>query len=102
MSSTYSQPKIWRQTTVFFGLLAIITFGALQTIQGDNGANSLKKLRAEKILLSEELDKITAQQQRYQHLLSLYKPHQLDPDIIEEQARNLLMMANKNDIIVPE
>lgn len=100
MSSSYSRPAWWRRMLVFLLLLMLVVYGIYHSLRGDNGRYAFVALKKEKQLIESELEAIKLSQSRYRHLLDLYKSHQLDPDIIEEQARALLMMANSEDLII--
>ena len=72
-------------------------YGALS---GRFGIESQKQMIVDIAQLEEKSAELQDQIKSYKQRISLFSPDRLDPDIISEKAREVLSMANPDDIIV--
>lgn len=100
MPTRLKRPPFWRHlavTAALFGFLGYLGYSALN---GQFGIESREDLLADISLLEARSNALQAQIDSYRHRASLFDARKLDPDILDERARELLNMANASDIIV--
>lgn len=100
MPTRLKRPPFWRHlavTAALFGFLGYLGYSALN---GQFGIESREDLLADITLLEARSNALQAQIDSYRHRASLFDARKLDPDILDERARELLNMANASDIIV--
>ena len=67
---------------------------------GDYGLTALHRLRAEAADLRGELEQKRAKRQEMELRVALMRPESLDPDMLDERARETLNLSHPNDITV--
>ena len=85
-------PAICGAVSAYFGYYAI---------WGERGALALEDTQAELGIRQEQLAQIRDQRQRLEHRISLMKPGQVDPDMVEELSRGELMNGAPSQVAVP-
>ena len=91
-----------RFTAFIFPLLACgaaVYFGYhLQT--GDHGLKARADLERRKDVLAGELEGLREVKGRLERDVSLLRPENLDPDMLDERARAILNLAHQDDLIM--
>jgi len=79
---------------------AIALYFAYHAVEGDFGLLALNQLKHEKAALEQKLADSQAERLALEHRVSLLRPESLDPDMLDERARETLNLANPNDITI--
>ena len=85
-------PAVCGAVTAYFGYYAI---------WGERGVLALENAQAELGVRQEQLAQLRGERIRLQHRISLMKPGQVDPDLVEELARAELMDGQPGEVAVP-
>ena len=80
--------------------LMLLGYFAFHGVEGDFGLYALKKLKQREAALTAELADLAAEKERMEKRVALMRPESLDPDMIDERARQSLNMAHPNDRII--
>jgi len=80
--------------------LLILGYFAFHAVEGDFGLFALQKLKDREASLLAELDKLTREKKRMEKRVALMRPESLDPDMIDEKARESLNMAHRDDRVI--
>ena len=80
--------------------LLILGYFAFHAVEGDYGLFALKKLQDREVALLAERAKLDSEKKRMEKRVALMRPESLDPDMIDEKARESLNMANENDRVI--
>jgi cell division protein FtsB len=80
--------------------LLILGYFAFHSVEGDFGLLALQKLKDREAGLLAELDKLTREKNRMEKRVALMRPESLDPDMIDEKARESLNMAHRDDRVI--
>lgn len=81
------------------GAAAVLYF-AFHIVQGDRGVFSWWRLRHEVARAESALQKLEARRADLEHRVSLLRPDGIDPDLLEERARQMLNLGRPNEIVV--
>ena len=86
---------------VFAGVaIALICYLSFAALQGEHGLFSLLKVEAEEDQLQERLSALRAERAVIENKTERLSAGQLDPDLLDEQARKVLGLARPDEIIV--
>ena len=85
-------PAVCGAVTAYFGYYAV---------WGERGVLALENAQAELGVRQEQLAQLRGERIRLQHRISLMKPGQVDPDLVEELARAELMDGQPGEVAVP-
>ena len=80
--------------------LATIAYFSYHAVNGDFGMRALARMQAEEIALRQELDERRAERQAMELRVTLLRPESLDPDMLEERARETLNYAHPNELTI--
>lgn len=80
--------------------LAALSYFVYHTINGDRGILAWWHLRQEISKAQATLKDTAAMRAAMERRASLMRPDNLDPDMLEEQARRLLNMSRDGDMII--
>ena len=80
--------------------LLILGYFAFHAVEGDYGLFALNKLQDREASLLAERDLLDAEKNRLEKQVALMRPESLDPDMIDEKARESLNMAHENDRVI--
>lgn len=78
--------------TVYFGYFALY---------GRHGLVNYAKLQREAELRQADLDRIAAERSALERRVNLLKPESIDPDLLEERARDTLGLTGPNELVLP-
>lgn len=97
------KPEVTRKVQQAFGpILAICLLGyfVYHLIQGERGVISWMRLNQKIVLAGEKLSQAQTEQTSLAHRVKLMRPDSLDLDMLEEQAREKLGVANSGELII--
>ncbi|MDR2794567.1 MAG: septum formation initiator family protein [Holosporaceae bacterium] len=97
---SYSAHKNLKFITSNIIWICIVGYFLFHMFSGARGAVSWMKLSHEVATLERELASIREENAFLENKIKLIKNDNLDLDLLEEQARNILGMAQENDVIV--
>lgn len=84
-------------TGITLSLSAYFIFAA---VQGDFGLFRRAEIESEAAQLTAELDKIEAEVSRMENLTTRLSDDYLDPDLLDQQARDVLGLMRSDEIVV--
>ncbi len=100
--------RIRYSVTRFFGALVVpaicaatIAYFGYYTVAGSRGLLALTDTRARLSVAQQQLSSITDERKRLEHRIALLKPGSVDPDLVEELARQQLLGSAPGQIAVP-
>ena len=68
---------------------------------GDHGFFAYLKYQAEEQRLVSELEELRSRRDGLEAKVALLRPESLDPDMLDEQAREVINFAHPRDIVIP-
>ena len=77
---------------------AFIGYFGVNAYTGNHGIRAKQTLDQRIADLTLELDQTRAERERWEHRVSLLRPDRIDPDMLEERARQLLDFADPRDV----
>ena len=80
-----------------FAALLIGYFG-VNAYSGNRGLKAKEDIDRQMAALTTDLDRLKHEHAQWQHRIALLKSDDLDPDMLDEQARALLDYADPNDM----
>ena len=86
-------------TLALYALAALlIGYFGTNAYNGDRGLKAKEDIDRQMATLTGELDRLKAEQARWERRIALLKSDDLDPDMLDERARILLDYADPNDL----
>ncbi|HEX2255609.1 MAG TPA: septum formation initiator family protein [Afifellaceae bacterium] len=82
------------------GALLALAYFAYHAIEGEFGLAALGRLEEREIQLTAELAALRASRAELDARVALLRPESLDPDLIDERARQALNLAHPDDIVI--
>jgi cell division protein FtsB len=76
----------------------LIGYFGVNAYNGDRGLKAKEDIDRQMATLTAELDRLKAEQAQWEHRIALLKSDDLDPDMLDEQARRLLDYADPHDL----
>jgi cell division protein FtsB len=85
-------------------LLAALLIGyfGVNAYTGDHGLRAREKIDRQIAALSDELAQATAERERWDRRIRLLKSDAVDPDMLDERARELLDYGDPRDLVLLE
>jgi cell division protein FtsB len=77
---------------------AFIGYFGVNAYTGNHGIRAKQTLDQRIADLTRELDATRAERERWEHRVSLLRPDRIDPDMLDERARQLLDFADPRDV----
>jgi cell division protein FtsB len=77
---------------------AFIGYFGVNAYTGNHGIRAKQTLDQRIADLTQELDATRAERERWEHRVSLLRPDRIDPDMLDERARQLLDFADPRDV----
>ena len=77
---------------------AFIGYFGINAYTGNHGIRAKQTLDQRIADLTQELDATRAERERWEHRVSLLRSDRIDPDLLEERARQLLEFADPRDV----
>jgi cell division protein FtsB len=83
-------------------VFAISVFGyfAYHSVQGDRGIIAWLQLEQQVEIAQATLEKVSHDRSALEHRARLLRPDNLDPDMLDERARQVLSLARPDEIII--
>jgi cell division protein FtsB len=78
--------------TAYFGYFALY---------GRHGLVNYAKVQREAELRQNDLDRIARERATLERRVNLLKPESIDPDLLEERARETLGLSGPNELVLP-
>jgi cell division protein FtsB len=78
----------------------VIGYFGVHAYTGDRGLNARKNLDQQIAELTAELATVKAEREKWQRRVALLKPERIDPDLLDERARDLLDYVHRRDIVI--
>lgn len=69
-------------------------------IEGDRGVGAWVRINHELRIAQDNLDAVTKQREAIEHRVRDMRPDHVDPDLLDEQIRKTLDMAQPNEIVI--
>ena len=79
---------------------ALIGYFGLNAYSGDHGLRASEQMDKQIASLTEQLAQATAERDAWQRRIRLLKSDSVDPDMLDERARELLDDADPHDLIL--
>ncbi|EJW12146.1 hypothetical protein A33M_2269 [Rhodovulum sp. PH10] len=91
-------------TALCLHLLAALAIGyfGVNAYSGNHGIEARKRLEREMTELTDQLAAAKAEREHWQRRVSLLKSDKLDPDLLDERARELLNYVDRRDVVLLE
>jgi len=77
-----------------------IGYFGLNAYTGNHGIKARQNLDAQIADLARELEGATAERQRWERRVALLKADSIDPDMLDERARQLLDYSDPHDVVM--
>jgi cell division protein FtsB len=78
----------------------VIGYFGVHAYTGDRGLKARKNLDQQIAELTAELAVAKAEREKWQRRVALLKPERLDPDLLDERARELLNYVHRRDLVI--
>jgi cell division protein FtsB len=79
----------------------LIAYFGYFALYGRHGLVNYAKLQREAELRQVDLDAIAAERAALERRVNLLKPGSIDPDLLEERARDTLGLTGPNELVLP-
>ena len=89
-----------RRFAFSFGCIALIGYFSYHALHGDNGLIAWQALQLDAAALRDEIAEAEARRAVLERSVSLMRPESLDPDMLDERAREVLNYAHSDDITI--
>ncbi len=89
-----------RRALVPAAFVALLAYFAYHALEGANGLWALRELDAEAERLSHEAAVLHAERERLESRVALLRPDNLDPDLLDEEARRTLGFVRPDEVVV--
>jgi cell division protein FtsB len=80
--------------------IAATGYFVYHTIEGDRGVGAWVQINHELRLAKDNLDAVTKQREALDQRVHDMRPDHVDPDLLDEEVRKNLDMANPNEIVI--
>jgi cell division protein FtsB len=78
----------------------VLFYLGFHAVSGERGVFALFKENRRLAMLQSDLSELTAKREALEHKVKLLSSNSLDLDLLDEQARLVLGMAGKNEIVI--
>lgn len=100
MDLRYEFRKRARHTAVPALCACMIAYFGYSAVHGDHGLIAYLQFGQKIAALEADLDAIQARRQALEHRVSQLRPQSLDPDLLDERARETLGFAHPNERVI--
>lgn len=90
----------WQKISRSMLLVLAVFYLGFHAVSGDRGLYAWFKETRQLATLQEELHLVTAERESYERKIHYMSADSLDLDMLDEQARNVLGFADKDEIII--
>lgn len=81
-------------------VLAVAAYFAHYALSGDRGLGARERVEARIAQAKTKLAEVTGERERLERRVNALKADHLDPDMLDERAREILNLARPDDVIV--
>ena len=81
-------------------LIATVGYFAYHTVQGERGVLAWLTLEKELRIAEANVAVLVAERSRLEHRVQLLRPDSLDPDLLEERAREVLNYGRDGELLI--
>ena len=92
--------SVLQTVTLHLGAAAIVGYFAFQGYNGQYGLIARRSFEQQIASLSGELDRLRAEREALQGKVELLAPDRIDPDMLDEEARSLLNLVHRKDLVL--
>ena len=89
----------WRTVASALGA-CVVGYFLYHTVQGDRGWLSMLRLERQVTEQQEELSQLQEEHRELEHRVQLMRPDSLDPDLLDEESRQLLNYSKPDEIVI--
>jgi cell division protein FtsB len=100
MTTRHSFSSLLRRAAVPALVLSVAYYLGYNLIQGERGLLAWTDINQELETNRAELERLQMERQALEHKVSLLRPDNLDPDMLDERSREVLGLADKNEVII--
>ncbi|MFK8251214.1 FtsB family cell division protein [Ancylobacter terrae] len=86
--------------TLYLGATLLIGYFALQGYGGQYGLAAKRNFEHENAVLTQELAELRAKREAIAAKVTLLSPDRIDPDLLDEEARSLLNLVHRRDLVL--
>ena len=79
---------------------ALVLYFGYFAVNGNHGLLAWLRLQQEIEVKQAELDRVQAERTTLEHRVRLLRPESVDPDLLEEQARARLGLAEPDEVVI--
>nr|WP_107990538.1 septum formation initiator family protein [Breoghania corrubedonensis] len=98
---TRQRKKSFLRRLILPGVLAaLLLYFALHALSGDYGLIARGRLETDAHALETKLAALKAKREKLERRVVLLRPESLDPDMIDERARDSLNLAHPDEIVI--
>lgn len=80
--------------------VSVVAYFAYHTVHGDRGLVALTHLQSEVARAQSTLDQVRGEREEMERRASQLRPDNLDPDLLEERARDVLNQSHPDDMVI--
>lgn len=80
--------------------IAVFSYFAYHSVQGDRGLIAWLQLEQQVEIAEATLEKVSRERGALEHRARLLRPDNLDPDMLDERARQVLSIARPDEIVI--
>jgi cell division protein FtsB len=80
----------------------VVGYFVYHSIEGDRGLMAYVRLQEQLGEARAQLDEVQAERQALERRVKLLRADNLDPDMLDEQARRILNYSRPDEVIIPE
>lgn len=91
--------RTWQMIVCIVGA-CIVGYFFYHTVQGDHGWLAMLRLQSQVNTAQENLSQLQKEHQDLDHRVQLMRPDHLDPDLLDEQSRQMLNYSKPGEIII--
>jgi cell division protein FtsB len=86
---------------VLYSVLGLVTsYFVFHATHGDRSLAAKEKLKKDLAVLALTLDEIKKERVHWEHKIALLNDQHVDADLLEEQARHILGLVHRDDVVV--
>ncbi|MDX2028723.1 MAG: septum formation initiator family protein [Alphaproteobacteria bacterium] len=91
--------RTW-QTIASVAFACIVGYFLYHTVQGDRGWFAMLRLQGQVNSAQNTLSQLQKEHKDLDHRVSLMRPGNLDPDLLDEKSREMLDYSKPNEIVI--
>ena len=100
MDAWFDIRRLVRQTLPPLLCVLVIAYFGYHAVQGERGVLAHARLAAELAEIEVVAARVKAARERLERRVALMHPDHIDPDMLDEQVRDVLGLAHPDDLII--